>query len=101
MARIPVKLREKSAPEEEAMSQTNVADATIQKKPEAEVISSQARKPELGRYWLQVDRQTKRSFDTPAEAEAAGLLIKSAFSQLQVSVYDKEDGANKILEIPV
>lgn len=100
MARIPVKLREKSAPEEEAMSQANVADA-FQKKSEAEVIFSQARKPELGRYWLQVDRQTKRSFDTPAEAEAAGLLIKSTFSQLQVSVYDKKDGANKILEIPV
>lgn len=101
MARIPIKLRNNSAPEEEAMPQANIADAEIQKKSEAEVIFSQARKPELGRYWLQVDRQTKRSFDTSAQAEAAGLLIKSAFSQLQVSVYDKEEGANKILEIPV
>lgn len=101
MAKLPIKLREKPASENEATVQPEGADASTQNKPETDAVSSQKRKPELGRFWLQIDRQTKRSFDTSEEAEAAGLLIKKNFSKLQVAVYDKEESANKILELPV
>jgi len=48
------------------------------------------KKPELHQYWLQVDRQTKNSYETLQEAEAAGKAIKTAHPNLQVSIYDAE-----------
>ena len=48
------------------------------------------KKPLLYRYWLQVDRQTKSSFETLKEAETAGSAIKKAHPKLQVSIYDAE-----------
>ena len=61
---------------------------------------SQKKKAEPGRFWLQIDRQTKSSHNTLEEAEAKGLLIKKNFSNLQVSVYDKKEGSNTILAVP-
>ncbi|NVO14229.1 MAG: hypothetical protein HXX10_09360 [Rhodoplanes sp.] len=59
---------------------------------------SQRRKPETGRYLLQVDRQTKESYATIEAAEAAGRVIKNAFPVLQVSVYDPVDCVAKLIE---
>jgi len=56
----------------------------------------QRKKPEE-RFWLQVDRQTKKSFATLAPAEEAGELIKSAHPIVQVSIYDSVDCVNKII----
>jgi hypothetical protein len=56
----------------------------------------QRKKPEE-RYWLQVDRQTKRSFTTLGDAEEAGEVIKKAHPIVQVSVYDSVDCVNKII----
>ena len=50
------------------------------------------------RYRLQVDRQTKKTFTTMEEAEAAGRLIKNAHAIVQVSVYDAVDFTNKAIE---
>ncbi|CAL8978972.1 hypothetical protein GJ689_11655 [Rhodoplanes serenus] len=56
--------------------------------PAASEPPSQNRKPENGRYLLQVDRQTKGSYATVEAAEAAGRVIKKGFPILQVTVYD-------------
>ena len=57
MAPRVIKLREQEAPAEE---------------PEPEVFS-QRKRPEVGRFWLQVDRQTKGSYETGEAAEKAGI----------------------------
>ena len=54
---------------------------------EAPRVVDQRRKPDA-RYWLQVDRQTKRSFATLEPAAEAGMLIKKAHPIVQVSIYD-------------
>ena len=56
----------------------------------------QRKKPEE-RYWLQVDRQTKRSFATLAPAEEAGEVIKKAHPVVQVSIYDSVDCVNTLI----
>ena len=68
--------------------------------PSRKSLGSQKRRQELGRYWLQVDRQTKRSFKTEEEAEAAGMAIKTKFAQVQVAIYDRDESMNRILELP-
>jgi hypothetical protein len=55
---------------------------------EPEVNFSQHKRPELGRYLLQVDRQTKGSYQTVETAEAAGLAIKKEYPILHVTIYD-------------
>ena len=59
----------------------------------------QRKKPEE-RFWLQVDRQTKKSFTTLGAAEEAGEVIKQAHPIVQVSVYDSVDCVNKIIGAP-
>jgi hypothetical protein len=57
-------------------------------------LLSQRKRPELGRYRLEVDRQMKRSFDAFEAAQAAGLTIKSKFPIVRVSIYDAVEGVN-------
>ena len=57
-------------------------------------VLSQSKRPEVGRFLLQVDRQTKRSYATAEAAETAGHPI------VRVSVYDSVETANKIIELP-
>ena len=45
---------------------------------EAEEVFSQRKRPESGRYLLQVDKQTKGSYKTPEAAQSAALEIKIA-----------------------
>jgi hypothetical protein len=68
--------------------------------PESKERLSQSKRPESGRYLLQVDRQTKCSFASTASAEAAGMTIKIGYPHVRVSVYDSVDGQNKIIELP-
>lgn len=56
-------------------------------------------KPELHRYRLQVDRQTKNSYETLQEAETAGKAIKAAHPYLQVSIYDAEKSQQKLVAV--
>ena len=63
-------------------------------------VLSQSKRPEVGRFLLQVDRQTKRSFATAEAAETAGMVIKKGHPIVRVSVYDSVETANKIIELP-
>jgi hypothetical protein len=49
------------------------------------------------RYRLQVDRQTKRSFDSMEAAEEAGVAIKLGHKIVQVSIYDAVDCINTLI----
>jgi hypothetical protein len=68
--------------------------------PEPEELVSQRKRPDSGRFRLQVDRQTKESYTTYAAAEAAGMAIKKAYPVVQVAVYDGVDNVSKIIESP-
>ncbi len=67
---------------------------------EVEEVFSQRKRPEKGRYLLQVDRQTKGSYKTSEAAQSAALEIKTAFPIVQVSVYDSVDNTNTLVEPP-
>jgi len=58
---------------------------------------TQRKRPDDGRFRLQVDRQTKGSYATYEAAEAAGMAIKKAYPILQVAVYDSIESVNKII----
>lgn len=67
---------------------------------EPEEHFSQRKRPEVGRYLLQVDRQIKGSYQTAESAESAGLAIKKEYPILQVTVYDSVESASKVLPAP-
>ena len=101
MPKEPLKLPAKEAADSETTSQLDtetVSTPIVPAIPEARV---QRRTVEAGRYWLQIDRQTKSSYDTAEAAATAGLLIKKQFSMVQVAIYDHKEGSNQILELPV
>jgi len=61
---------------------------------------SQRKRPESGRYLLQVDRQTKGSYPTAEAAQSAALAIKTGHPIVQVSVYDSVDSIHTLVEVP-
>jgi hypothetical protein len=61
---------------------------------------SQRRRPDVKQFRLQIDRQTKSSYDALADAQAAGLAIKIAHPIVQVSIYDATAGETHIVEAP-
>ena len=61
---------------------------------------TQRKRPELGRFLLRVDRQTKSSYMTPEEAAGAGLAIKTVYPILHVAVYDAVECVSKTVELP-
>jgi hypothetical protein len=65
---------------------------------EQQVQLSQNKRAELGRFLLQVDRQTKRSYQTMEAAEEAGKAIKKKHPILQVAVYDSVESQNKLID---
>ncbi len=67
-------------------------------KPEEDVFT-QRKRPELGRYLLQVDRQTKNSYPTAEAAHKAGLVIKTGHPVVQVSVYDTVENAHTTIGV--
>src|SRR6266849_10749067 len=79
-------------------------DKTVIKGPHSEELAqalfSQRRKPEVGQFRLQVDRQTKASFKTYEAAEEAGLVIKKGHPVVRVAVYDAVECVNRIIELP-
>lgn len=60
---------------------------------------SQRKRPEVGRFVLQVDRQAKGSYATAEAARAAGLAIKNDFPVLHVTVYDKVEHAHTTITV--
>jgi hypothetical protein len=67
---------------------------------DVEEVFSQSKRPERGRYWLQVDRQTKSSYPTSEAAQSAALAIKTKYAIVQVSVYDNVEHTHTIVELP-
>jgi len=63
-------------------------------------LVTQRKRPDGGRFHLQVDGQTKESYTTYEAAETAGMAIKKDYPILQVAVYDGVDGMSKIIELP-
>ena len=63
-------------------------------------VLSQSKRPEVGRFLLQVDRQTKRSYATAEAAEKAGIVIKKGHPIVRVSVYDSVETAKKSSSCP-
>jgi hypothetical protein len=61
---------------------------------------SQRRKPDIGQFRLQVDRQTKASFTTLEAAEAAGLVIKKRHPVVRVTAYDAVECTSRTIEVP-
>jgi hypothetical protein len=61
---------------------------------------SQRKRPETGRYLLQIDRQTKGSYNTMESAQAAALAIKTGYPIVQASVYDSVEYSHTIIEAP-
>lgn len=65
----------------------------------AEEHLGQRKRPEIGRFQLRVDRQTKAAFATSDDAEKAGLAIKKQFPIVQVTVYDSEEAVSRLIEV--
>ena len=57
------------------------------------------KRPEQGRFHLQVDRQTKASYETNEAAEEAGIAIKKRHQILHVEVFDVVAGVSKLIEL--
>ena len=64
-------------------------------------MSKQQRLVEAGRYWLQIDRQTKSSYDDLDQAQAAGEQMKKKFPQIHVALYDRQSGLHSVLRNPI
>jgi hypothetical protein len=69
----------------------------VEQAPEQDVLS-QRKRPETGRFILQVDGQTKSSYQTNDAAQAAGLAIKKGYPKVQVVICDRVDNVNKAVE---
>jgi len=67
---------------------------------EVEEAFSQKKRPERGRYLLQVDWQTKNSYTTSEAAQSAALTIKTGYPIVQVSVYDSVEHTYTMVETP-
>ena len=64
----------------------------------AESRAGQGR-PVLHRYRIQVDRQTKSSFDDKAAAEKVAKAIKKAHPVVQVAIYDAESNERVLIGV--
>jgi hypothetical protein len=67
---------------------------------EVDAVPEQRKRPEEGRYCLQVDRQTKSSYPTYEDAEEAALIIKKGHPVVRVVVHDTVEGVHKVIELP-
>ena len=67
---------------------------------DVEEVFSQRKRPERGRFLLQVDRQTKGSYTTSEAAQAAAEAIKKNYPIVKVSVYDSVDNSDTLIEAP-
>jgi hypothetical protein len=68
--------------------------------PVEQEVFSQRKRPEIGRFLLQVDRQTKSSYASAEAADTAGMVIKKGHPIVQVSVYDSVESVNTLINLP-
>jgi hypothetical protein len=72
----------------------------VAKPEQAEEVRLRRQQPDMERYLLQIDRQTKQSFTTLETAQAMALEIKTRFPALQVSIYDSESKSRTVIDMP-
>ena len=77
---------------------TKDSNAATSEEPTLEWLG-QRKRPEKGRFLLQVDRQTKGSYETHEAAEQAALAIKRGHPIVRVAIYDTVACANKVIEL--
>ena len=63
-------------------------------------IFSQQKRPESGRYLIQVDKQTKASYETAEAAHSAALEIKKGYPVVRVSIVDSIENSSRLVELP-
>jgi hypothetical protein len=83
-----------------APRQIKMPEKKIEVEAEPEERFSQRKRPEVGRYLLQVDRQTKGAYLTAETAHTAGLAIKKDYPILSVTVYDSVECAGTTIALP-
>ena len=66
----------------------------------ADEIVPQHKPAENGRYLIQVDKQTKASYDTAEAAQSAALEIKKGYPIVKVSIFDSIESASRLIELP-
>lgn len=88
------------ASREGTLSLAKSTDKNAEAPEPAQELFTQRKRPELGRYLLQVDHQTKRSFADSDAAQAAGLVIKTGHPILQVAIYDATECVTQAIELP-
>jgi hypothetical protein len=67
---------------------------------ESAATAGQQKRPEMAQFRLQVDRQTKSSYETYAAAEEAALVIKKEHPIVRVTVFDAVAGMSTVIEVP-
>jgi hypothetical protein len=82
-----------------ALTGTKAKTTGLDHEEPAREFFAQRKKPEIGQFRVQVDRQTKASYATREAAEKAGLAIKTAYPILQVVVHDAAEGVHKTIEL--
>ena len=66
----------------------------------ADEIFSQHKSPESGQYLIQVDKQTKASYETAEAAHSAALEIKKGYPVVRVSIVDSIENSSRLVELP-
>ena len=66
----------------------------------ADEIVPQHKQAESGRYLIQVDKQTKASYDTAEAAQSAALEIKKGYPIVKVSIFDSVKSTSRLIELP-
>lgn len=64
----------------------------------SEQVFTQRKRPEAGRYLLQVDRQTKGSYESADAAHSAGTIIKTQHPAVRVTIFDSVETVNTVVE---
>jgi hypothetical protein len=49
---------------------------------------------------IQVDKQTKASYDTAEAAQSAALEIKKGYPIVKVSIFDSIESTSRLIELP-
>ena len=67
---------------------------------EPEEVLSQHKRSENGRYLIQVDKQTKASYETAEAAHSAALEIKKEYPIVRVAIVDSIENSSRLVELP-
>jgi ABC-type Zn uptake system ZnuABC Zn-binding protein ZnuA len=62
-------------------------------------IFPQLKQTESGRYLIQVDKQTKASYETAEAAQSAALEIKKGHPIVRVSIFDSVEHSSRLVEL--